>query len=46
MGGVFLDGWAHAHGKVDRTFLTCFTPWHAALYSGYLSVALFLVISL
>lgn len=30
--GVYLDGWAHHHGKVDDTF---FTPWHAVLYSGY-----------
>jgi len=43
MGGVFLDGWAHTHIPRLETF---FTPWHAALYSGYLSVALFLVISL
>ncbi len=31
LGGLFLDGWAHSHGRVDQTF---FTPWHAALYSG------------
>jgi hypothetical protein len=37
VGGVFLDGWAHNHGKVDSTF---FTPWHAVLYSGYMAVAL------
>lgn len=43
MGGVFLDGWAHTHIPRLETF---FTPWHAVLYSGYLSVALFLVISL
>ncbi len=43
MGGLFLDGWAHTHIPRLETF---FTPWHAALYSGYLSVALFLVISL
>jgi hypothetical protein len=39
VGGVFLDGWAHTHGRVDATF---FTPWHAALYSGFLATALFL----
>lgn len=33
VGGLYLDGWAHAHGKVDQTF---FTPWHAVLYSGQL----------
>ena len=37
VGGTFLDGWAHNHGKVDNTF---FTPWHAVLYSGFLAVAL------
>ena len=41
--GVYLDGWAHAHGLVDRTF---FTPWHAVLYTGYLVNALVLVITL
>ena len=40
LGGLFLDGWAHTHGRVDDTF---FTPWHAALYSGYLATALALV---
>src|SRR5215471_11898276 len=30
--GLFLDGWAHNHGKVDNTF---FTPWHAVLYSAF-----------
>jgi hypothetical protein len=38
-GGLFLDGWAHTHGRVDDTF---FTPWHAALYSGFLALALLL----
>src|SRR5262249_31384836 len=36
LGGAFVDGWAHTHGKVDTTF---FTPWHAALYTGFLAVA-------
>jgi len=39
--GMFLDGWAHNHGKVDNTF---FTPWHAVLYSSVLVVAIFLVV--
>ena len=39
-GGLFLDGWAHTHGQVDDTF---FTPWHAALYSGFLALALLLI---
>jgi hypothetical protein len=42
-GGVFLDGWAHNHGKVDQSF---FTPWHAVLYSGYLAIAIFLAVTL
>ncbi len=41
--GVYLDGWAHAHGLVDRTF---FTPWHAILYTGYLVNAIVLVATL
>ena len=36
IGGAFVDGWAHTHGKVDATF---FTPWHAAFYTGFLAVA-------
>jgi len=32
VGGLFLDGWAHTHGRVDDTF---FTPWHAVLYGGW-----------
>lgn len=32
IGGLFLDGWAHNHGLVDKTF---FTPWHALLYSAF-----------
>jgi hypothetical protein len=39
LGGLFLDGWAHNHDKVDTSF---FTPWHALLYSGYLVTALVL----
>lgn len=41
IGGVFLDGWAHNHGKVDQSF---FTPWHAVLYSGFAIVAAFLAV--
>ncbi len=43
VGGVFLDGWAHNHGKVDQSF---FTPWHAVLYSGFAILAAFLVLTL
>lgn len=38
--GLFLDGWAHNHGRVDESF---FTPWHAVLYGSYTLVGMFLV---
>jgi hypothetical protein len=38
--GLYLDGWAHTHGKVDQSF---FTPWHAVLYSGQLLIVTILV---
>src|SRR5215469_12842855 len=41
VGGVFLDGWAHNHGKVDQTF---FTPWHGLLYSAFAIYGLFLLV--
>jgi Tol biopolymer transport system component len=41
-GGLFVDGWAHSHGFVDNSF---FTPWHAILYSGAFSIALFLFVN-
>jgi hypothetical protein len=31
IGGLYLDGWAHSHGRVDKTF---FTPWHGVLYGA------------
>jgi hypothetical protein len=40
VGGLFVDGWAHAHGKMDQSF---FTPWHAILYTGFFVNALFFV---
>jgi hypothetical protein len=40
VGGLYLDGWAHTHGKVDQSF---FTPWHAVLYSGQLLMVIILV---
>jgi hypothetical protein len=40
MGGTYLDGWAHQHGFVDKTF---FTPWHGVLYGAYFVNALILV---
>jgi hypothetical protein len=43
VGGIFLDGWAHEHGKVDTSF---FTVWHALLYSGYLALTAVLVAAL
>jgi hypothetical protein len=36
LGGLYIDGWAHTHGRVDTSF---FTPWHAVFYSGFLAVA-------
>ena len=36
LGGLFVDGWAHSHGKVDESF---FTPWHGVFYSGFTVVA-------
>lgn len=38
LSGVFVDGYAHTH--FDETLETFFTPWHAVLYSGFLSCAL------
>jgi hypothetical protein len=43
VGGLFLDGWAHTHGKVDQSF---FTPWHAVFYAGYAATASALVASI
>jgi hypothetical protein len=37
LGGLYVDGWAHNHDRVDDTF---FTPWHALFYSGFGAVAL------
>lgn len=35
--GFYADLWAHAHGRVDDTFLT---PWHAVLYAGAMTFGL------
>jgi dipeptidyl aminopeptidase/acylaminoacyl peptidase len=43
VGGLYLDGWAHRHGKVDQSF---FTPWHAAFYSGFLAVVCLLLVTM
>ncbi len=43
VGGAYLDGWAHQHGRVDQSF---FTSWHAVLYSGFLAVAGLLLLTL
>lgn len=40
LGGLYLDGWAHNHGRVDQSF---FTPWHAFFYGGFLLTALVLI---
>lgn len=42
VGGLFLDGWAHNHGKVDQSF---FTLWHALLYSAFAIYAVFLLVN-
>jgi hypothetical protein len=39
LGGLFIDGWAHNAGTLVESF---FTPWHAALYSGYTASTLWL----
>jgi hypothetical protein len=39
LGGLYLDGWAHNHGRVDQSF---FTPWHAFFYGGFALTALVL----
>lgn len=38
--GLFIDGWAHNHDRVDDSF---FTPWHAILYGAYGVSALTLI---
>jgi hypothetical protein len=40
LGGLYLDGWAHNHGRVDQSF---FTPWHAFFYGGFLLSGLAMV---
>lgn len=41
--GLFLDGWAHNHHRVDKSF---FTPWHAVFYGAFALLALFTLIAL
>ncbi len=43
LGGLFVDGWAHFHGKVDDSF---FTPWHAVFYGGFVLCAGFLILTM
>lgn len=43
VGGVYLDGWAHEHGRVDDSF---FTPWHGVMYGAMFLVGVFLVLTL
>lgn len=38
--GLYLDGWAHNHGRVDESF---FTPWHAFFYAGFGLIVLLMV---
>jgi len=35
--GLILDGWAHGH--IDMSHETFFTPFHAVFYSGFAAVA-------
>ncbi len=39
LSGLWVDGWAHFHNKVDDSF---FTPWHFIFYSAFGLLALFL----
>lgn len=39
VGGTWLDGWGHHHGATESFF----TPYHAALYSGFLCLAVTLI---
>src|SRR5215472_9146665 len=43
LGGLFIDGWAHSNIPQLETF---FTPWHAVFYSGYLAVAVTLLVQI
>src|SRR5260370_4551066 len=43
LGGLFIDGWAHNHGLLDKAF---FTPSHAFLYSGYAANGVLLLATL
>jgi hypothetical protein len=38
--GLFVDGWAHNHGKVDQSF---FTPYHGIMYGSFALLGLTLV---
>ncbi|MGH2688223.1 MAG: hypothetical protein ACRDKW_05385, partial [Actinomycetota bacterium] len=40
--GLYVDLWAHSHGRVDQSF---FTPWHAMLYGGYTVAAAYLALA-
>lgn len=42
LSGFYIDGWAHVHGLVDKTF---FTPWHGLLYASYFVCTLALAIA-
>jgi len=39
LAGLWVDGWAHFHDKVDDSF---FTPWHFIFYGSFGLLALFL----
>ncbi|MGH6635365.1 MAG: TolB family protein [Gammaproteobacteria bacterium] len=39
--GLYIDGWAHRHVKIE----TFFTPWHLILYAGFVAVASYLLLT-
>ncbi|MBK8026394.1 MAG: hypothetical protein IPK19_34655 [Chloroflexi bacterium] len=42
LAGLWVDGWAHFHGRVDGSF---FTPWHFLFYGSFAIVAVFLLVN-
>ncbi len=40
--GLYIDGWAHRHHRIE----TFFTPWHALLYSALLAVVSLVLVTL
>ena len=40
--GIHMDGWAHVNIPELETF---FTPWHAAFYSGFMGILIFVAVN-